>query len=462
MGRRKRVVLAALLLAGLVVALQVRVRFPSRPVGSIEALSEPRQRPLNVVFILVDTLRADHVGSYGYERNTTPLLDAYTASGVRFENVEAQSSWTKCSMASLWMAVSPPRTGVTRFDHALPAGATLPAELFRKAGYTTAGIWRNGWIAPSFGFNRGFDLYIRPTGSRGGEPRALERQRPGAQQLKGNDLEVSEAAIEFLRTRGDEPVMLYLHYMDLHQYAYDEIAADQGFGASLIDSYDAALHWTDRNIAWLLHELEEQGLMDNTLVVIASDHGEAFREHGIEGHARNLYREVTRVPLIFLLPFRLSEPLVVEPMVRNVDIWPTILDIAGLPSMEGRDGQSLVPLMQGAARGERPTTPRSWAYLDQHWANMEIEESPLVSISEPRGRMEWNTTDPRRTLRVFDHQSDPAEQRNLARSPPEWSADLRRELEENLARPLPWGEGPKVEVDEMYKAQLKALGYVAK
>lgn len=455
-----RVVTGLLIVAGLAFWLFVDVNIPSRPVRPIETLQQPRERPLNVVFILVDMLRADRLSAYGYERQTSPLLEDLASTGVRFAHVEAQSTWTKCSMASLWTGVFPPRTGVNRFHHALPAGATMPAEIFQEAGYTTAGIWRNGWVAPNFGFNQGFDLYIKPS-PRKQDPENFQRPPPGTRALPGTDLDISQAAIEFLRTQGDEPFLLYLHYMDVHQYAYDPLAAEQGWGASLADSYDASIHWTDRNLAWVVHELERRELLENTLVVIASDHGEAFREHGTEGHARNLYREVTEVPLVFLLPFRLSEPLVVDPLARNVDIWPTILDIAGLPALDAADGQSLVPQMLAAARGERLQAPASIAYLDQQWGKVELEASPLVSIrADDRGRLAWNTTQPKRSLRVFDHTSDPAEQVNLATRPPAWTQGLRRELEANLSRPPAWGEAEEVEIDELYKAQLRALGYV--
>lgn len=430
----------------------------SRPIRGIESLEEPREKPLNVVFILVDMLRADRLSAYGYERDTTPYLSGFAESGVRFANVEAQSTWTKCSMASLWTGIFPPRTGVNRFDHALPAEASMPAEIFKEAGYTTAGIWRNGWVAPNFGFAQGFDLYIRP--AQRAEAKVAS-PKPGTKKLPGTDLDISQAAIEFLRGQGDDPFLLYLHYMDVHQYAYDPTAAELGFGTALSDSYDASIHWTDRNVAWVVNELEALGLHDDTIVIIASDHGEAFNEHGVEGHARNLFRETTQVPLLMLLPFRVADPVVVEPLVRNVDIWPTVLDLAGLQSLPDADGQSLVPLMLAAGRGESPETPVSVAYLDQRWGKTEEEAAPLVSIREHgRGRVAWNTLRPEASFRVYDHTVDPKERNNLRADPPAWTAELRTELEGVLQKPLAFGGETSVEIDEMYEAQLRALGYL--
>ena len=120
------------------------------PSGKVEDLSTLGDRSdLNVLFILIDTLRADRLSAYGYPRETTPNIDALAARGIRFANVESQSSWTKASMASLWTGIAPEQTGVLRFFHALPEEATLPAEVFQRAGFRTAGVWRNGWPTTS-------------------------------------------------------------------------------------------------------------------------------------------------------------------------------------------------------------------------------------------------------------------------------------------------------------------------
>ncbi len=459
MQARTRFLIGALIVVGAVLATFVRIELPPRPGGQIEdiqALSE-RERPLNVVFILIDMLRADRLSAYGYERETTPRIDHLVSTGVRFAHTEAHSSWTKSSMASLWTGVLPPRTGILRFDDGLVDDVKMPAEIFKEAGYRTAGIWRNGWVASNFGFDQGFDLYLRPA------PRAqdnFEKPLPGTRRLPGTDADVSRAAVEFLKSHGKDPFLLYLHYMDVHQYAYDPEAAAQGWGSSLSDAYDASIHWTDRHVDWIVRELEDLDLMKDTIVVIGSDHGEAFREHRREGHAHDLYREVTEVPFIMILPFSLQQELVVEPLVRNVDIWPTLLDMLGLPALEQTDGQSLVPLMLASARGEAMETPVSVSYIDQRWGRMEQEASPLVGIRKDGRRLMWKPADPDKTLQIYDLETDPGEKRNLAKSPPEWADELRADLEARLELPLAWGEADQVEIDEMYKAQLRALGYV--
>jgi arylsulfatase A-like enzyme len=458
----KRLARAAVVLGGLALVaglvLSVDVRLPSRPERSIDALAELRNRDdLNVIFILVDTLRADHLGVYGYERDTSPFLDQMTASGVRFADVQCQSTWTKSSMASLWLGAYPARTGVLRLSHAIPEAATLPAEILSDAGFRTVGIWRNGWVANNFGFAQGFDVYYRPQPGRA----ALEVRRgnPSAHPLLGTDYDATEAALEFLRSYRNDRVFLYVHYMDVHQYLYDEQSGR--FGTDYKDAYDNAIHWTDRNLGRLITAADELGLLERSIVVLASDHGEAFYEHGGEGHARNLYGEVTQTPLLLWLPFRLKQELVVESRVENVDIWPTLLDLLGLPALPGAQGRSLVPLMQAAARGEEPAPERpSYAQLDRTWGQVDARPLPLVSVIRGDLRLFHRPNAPR-AAELYDLSSDPGERNNLARVRPEEVAQLRRQAETHLATPPPeWGAPEDRELDEMRLQQLRALGYV--
>ena len=160
-----------LVAAGLVVvafvSMVVEIRLPGdwdrRPRGTAEDIAQLRDRnDLNVLFILIDTLRADRLGSYGYARDTSPVLDRLASSGVRFGRHLAQSTWTKASMASLWTGLYPARTGITRYDDVIPEAARMPAEILHEAGFQTIGLWRNGWVAPTFGFDQGFEVYQRP------------------------------------------------------------------------------------------------------------------------------------------------------------------------------------------------------------------------------------------------------------------------------------------------------------
>jgi arylsulfatase A-like enzyme len=440
------------------IASQFEVRLPSRPQGAIPDIAALRERgDLNVVFVLVDTLRADRLGSYGYARPTSETIDALAESGILFRNVLSQSSWTKTSMASLWTGTFPTNHGIIRYNHVLPEEALLPAEIFRGAGYRTAGIWRNGWVAPNFGFGQGFEFYVNPQPGR--ERERIQSRHPSGATLKGTDEDLVTSAFEFIDSFGRERFFLYLHFMDLHQYVYDESSAR--FGTSYSDVYDQAIHWTDRLIGLVLERIDSIGRLSNTVVVIASDHGEAFLEHGLEGHARNLYSEVVNVPFVIALPFRLHPGVVVEERVQNADVWPTVLDLVGLPPLVKADGRSLVPLILAAVgQGEAGDARPAYAQLDRRWGSPKRSD-PLVSVTEGNLRLIWPARQPAR-IQLFDLASDPAEKSNVydpANPEHQRLAELARQHYESGASP--WGVAPvEVELDDLRLNQLRALGYV--
>jgi arylsulfatase A-like enzyme len=449
--------LAGLLLVGGLLS-QLEIRVPSRPKKSIDALAELRQRDdVSVVFLLIDTLRADHLGIYGYERDTSPTIDDIARFGVRFANVRSQSSWTKASMASLWASAYPARTGVIRYNHALAEEVRTPAEILRDAGFVTGGIFRNGWVAANFGFGQGFDLYVRPVPSRTQE--RYERARANEYTLKGTDLDATEAAIEFLRVNAGSRFFLYVHYMDVHQYLYEQNFAE--FGTAYKDAYDNALKWTDYNVAMLVSALDELGLFEKTILVIGSDHGEAFFEHGKEGHAQDVYAEVSNVPFIVSLPFRLDQPVVVEQRVRNVDLWPTILDLLGAEPMQDAEGISLVPLIEAAARGTAPNgsvPPGAIAHLDRTWGRAETDPMPMVGLDEEGLRLIYNDTTPD-AAELYDTVADPGEQKNIADERPAERDALVAKARAYLATE-PMVDAGDVKLDAMQLDQLRALGYV--
>jgi arylsulfatase A-like enzyme len=455
------------ILAVLAIASQFEIRMPSRSVGSVEEIATLSDRQdLNVVFALVDTLRSDRMGIYGYERPTTPNIDRLAQQGIVFDNTQSQSSWTKTSMASLWTGVLPANHGILRYNHVLPEEATMPAEIFEQAGFRTAGIWRNGWVSPNFGFAQGFQIYHRPKAGR--ERARIQRANPSSHPLTGTDEDLLNSAQEFFANFSSDRFFLYLHFMDVHQYLYDELSAK--FGTSYSDSYDQSILWTDRIIGALIKDLEDRELLEKTIFILASDHGEAFREHGWEGHAKNLNREVVDVPWIILLPFRLDPGIRIETRVSNIDIFPTLLDLLGLPPLPGADGESLVPLILeagglGSQQNAEALRNRSLiGHIDRFWGNPRMKSYPIVSVGEGNMQFFLHSTEPPR-LELFDQSVDPTEQNNLVTGEngvPEEAVRMRATAEEYLeSHESPWGKGPiEVELSDMKLDQLRALGYV--
>jgi arylsulfatase A-like enzyme len=449
-------VVAAVAMIGAAVASQLQIRRDARPLGTPEEIATLRERDdLNLLFVLVDTLRADRLSSYGYERPTSPAIDGLAATGIRLAEQMSQSSWTKCSMASLWTGMYPVRTGVTRSPQAISKDALMPAEILWEAGFRTFAIWRNGWISPTFGFSQGFEIYHSP---RAGQiPATVRREKPTV-GIAGTDLDIVNSAMEFLRAHGNERWFLYLHLMDVHQYVYDEDTAL--FGTSYSDIYDNSIRWVDRVLGSLIQDIDARGLRDRTLIVVAADHGEAFGEHGREGHARDVYGEVTTTPFILSLPFRLEPGVVVDARTENVDIWPTLLDLLGLPGLQDPDGRSRLPEILAAAR--RRPLPESngarFAHIDQTWGRLERQPRPMVAVSEGPYRLVRRTG--QEVGELYDRSVDLYEQVDIGDEQPEVRDRLTALVEEYLERPPPdWESGEDVELDEQQLEQLRALGY---
>jgi arylsulfatase A-like enzyme len=446
---------AAVLIIGFL-ATQIEITGDPRPLGDPTDIAKLHERDdVNLLFILIDTLRADRLGTYGYSRDTSPAIDRLAATGVRFAEHLSQSSWTKCSMASLWTGLYPSRTGVTRSPQGISEDALMPAEILGEAGFRTAALWRNGWIAPKFGFHQGFEVYHMPKARRLSP--SVRREKPTL-GMAGTDQDTIRSAVEFLRTHGDQRWFLYLHLMDLHQYVYDEDTAL--FGTSYSSIYDNSIRWEDRVVGSLVDEIDRRGLRDKTLIVLASDHGEAFGEHGREGHARDVYGEVTTTPLIFSFPFRLREPAVVETPTANVDLWPTLLDLFQLPSLIDPDGSSQMPALMAAAEG-RDAPPESgprFAHLDQNWARVQNPELPMVSVSEGKFRLLIGASIGGRG-QLFDRTTDLREQVDLGEEQPETLAHMKQLAKSYLERTSPWDAAPEVGIGEAELQQLRALGY---
>ncbi len=427
--------------------------FDNRPPGTLDDVATLSQRDdLNVLFIVIDTLRSDRLSSYGYERPTSPVLDYVAGTGLRFDRHRAQSTWTKTSMASLWTSLYPQRVDVLTHRDTVSPEAVMPAEVFSEAGFFTAGIWRNGWVAPNFGFNQGFDIYMTPKAQQA--PKAM-RTKPIAGRINGTDIDAVYSATEFFRANQDRRFFLYVHLMDVHQYI--STAETAVFGTTYSDAYDNSILWEDQQVGEILAELYRLDMAKKTLVVIVSDHGEAFGEHGTEGHARDVHHEVTRTPFIVGFPFRLDPGVVIAHPTQNVDVLPTLYDLVGLEAQGPSDGKSRIGWLRGEYTPDYPD--RDYAHLDRTWGKTSQDPDPVVAVREGNYRLIHDVNAPERD-HLYDVKSDEGEFVNIAAEAPGILNTLRDTANEYLELESPWeGGAPEIELDEMSLRQLRALGY---
>jgi len=320
----------------------------------------PTPAPLagyDVLVINIDALRADHLGCYGYARDTSPFLDSLCDEGVVFERASAASTYTRESVAALFTGRLPSKTGALGWHAAPRALAPTLAERLQASGNRT-GLLSNTVMLRDPAFERGFDR---------------SSHLPSRWGLSGEGERLSHAAIAFVREAKHRPYFLYLHYLDPHApYAppeghlqrlgrpdagpvlglYTDVTSDlpgllgTGFGPgdsrfeSLVDRYDAEISATDAALATLFRGLSELGALDRTLVVVTSDHGEEFLEHDWVDHGWSLYEETLRVPLVFWAPAALP-PERVRTRASQVDVVPTVLALLGVGDGETFDGSSI-------------------------------------------------------------------------------------------------------------------------
>lgn len=441
-GRHSRILLGSLLFVGLASA-------------GVTGCARPERLAENVILISIDTLRPDHLGCYGYERPTSPNLDALCRESVVFEQAISHAPSTLVSHASMLSSLLPHQHGASiGARRALPEDVTTLPEVLRERGYRTASFNAGAQMAARWGLAQGFDVY--------------EANRQGEDRF---DPIVSQAMGWLDGEEGAAPFFLLLHTYEVHHPytpSQEDLAA---IGASLYEgwlgteveleelrqineraripssedldfivaAYDAEIRSMDRALGRLVSELRARGLLQNTLLVFTSDHGEEFNEHGQMGwHSHSLYDELLKVPLVVRFPDQRWAGERVRRQVRLIDLAPTLLDAL-------------------AARG-----PGSWRGVNLLRILRDEEVEPLVAVAK-RDEGEsyalrterWKYYDGR----LFDLRSDPAELENLAPSAWDFVEDLKAELDRILQDGRPENTDP-VELGPEARRRLEALGYL--
>lgn len=407
------------------------------------------ERPRNLILISLDTLRPDYLSCYGHARETSPAIDALAARGVRFAQALSAAPWTLPSHATMFTGLYPSRHGVKDYSHRLPQDSTTLAEVLGEHGFQTFAVINTWNIAnPSFEIFQGFapgDVHYVKESLPG----------PGATQIIANTgARVAETARELLRTRDPgRPFFLFAHFYDAHTdftpepeyrrrfvspyggaldgttgqlYGLREAGVRLGEAdlRFLRELYEAEIRQLDQVLAGLLAFVDEQGLAEDTLIVLTSDHGEEFQEHGGLLHGRTQYEELLRVPLIVAGP-GVPRGRVVEPTVGLIDLLPTVLARLGFAPPAHLDGLDLAPSWSGGELPERP-------FFGEADHNNVVDGKPVVDIKRMvrlgHEKLHFDRLSTRTQL--FDLARDPREQDDLATRAPE----RVRALEALLAR----------------------------
>ena len=408
-----------------------------------------------VIFLMLDTLRADHLGVYGYSRDTSPNLDAFASENLRAAYNVTPAPWTPPSVASMFTGVYPVTHGVMppndrklakqKFMRIPDSFETL-AERYKANGYKTGAVTPNPWTTEQFGYAQGFDQFHF-------------RERARAE-------EINRAALKMLDGWGPNPgaFFMYVHYLDPHdpydppgefRNSFSGPAPGGVYNEKMtehINLYDGEIKYLDHHLGELFKALKSRGIYDSTTILIVADHGEQFLEHGHVRHGNQLHNEELHVPLLLKAPGARG---VLEETTSSVDIYPTLMAVSGIAVPTGMPGVSILDRQKLTDRpGVISEIAKVHAYrsiVSSSGVKLIVDVAPEVIASTPAGK----------PLGLYDRRVNYSEQTSLPFS--EVSEALLKRLEVEYAaasRAQPSAEVPGVEVKDETIEQLQSLGYL--
>ncbi|MEF8775771.1 MAG: sulfatase [Haloarculaceae archaeon] len=453
----------------------------------------------NVLLVTIDSLRRDHVGCYGYERNTTPVIDDLAEGGLYFDAF-ANANWTRASFPSIITSTYPLEYG--GFEYLADKRTTVGTAV-GEAGHATGAFHSNLWLSRDYNYDRGFDRFYDSKS----DPsilsrlrswvklnvdhdsllyRTLQRLYDTTEEQAGLDVgqtykdaaEITEEAIDWI-AGVDGPFFCWVHYMDVHHpyLPHEEAAAalglDLGLGerdaiklrrkmledpdelseeefCTLLDLYDAEIRYTDDQIGRLLDTVDRSFDAEDTAVVVTSDHGEEFDDHGGFSHNPSMYDEVLSVPLVVSGAGAVSETASTghQPeLVELLDVAPTCVDLAGGEIPEGYRGRSL---LEAATPGTDARLIAETDQADEYKLALRTREWKFIWDRDAGTRELYNLVD------------DPGEREEVSVAHPDIAADLERELADHLSDLRQTNEAlPEPDMDVQTKQRLRDLGYLS-
>lgn len=463
---------------------------------------EPGKKPQGVIFLVVDTLRTDHLNIFGYERETTTHLKQFAEEGVAFSNAVAQGTWTKVSQSSMVTSLYPQSHQIFEVPHTLPASAETIAEVYREAGYATVSYSSVLFTGKQNNMHQGYEELH--------EKKSIDDEEFTSKTSK----HYVDRIIPWLEQHKDVPFFAYLHVFDPHspyrpRAPYDTVWArpeDQErmqeiekqmaeADVKLIhkmpmkeeyvsktgndpdellriytDWYDGSIVGMDNEIGRLLDALKGMGIDDDTLIVFASDHGEELWEHGRFFHSHTVYSELSQVPLVFRWPnasgFQTGST--VDRVIENLDIMPTLLELSGIDGPSAMQGRSLLPLIDGSGASswqDRMVFTQTYRNDDKELGD-DPEKGHHFAFTENGVKVIRKEIEPELVEEFYDRTADPLDgnniidegdnRNNVAAMTESFSAWREKADSETL----PSDEEMAQDLSSEDLKRLKALGYV--
>lgn len=431
--------------------------------GRVAAWSAPevvslagQEEGWDLLLISLDTLRADHLSGYGYHRPTSPELDALAAGGLRFATAVAQAPWTRPSHRSLL-------TGLYPVSHGELASPLL-SEILWRAGYRTTAVTGGGQIDPRFGFDRGFESYRIDDWVEAPEriARALEDHRGRKQFLFLHTYRIHDPYDDLRFTEGLPAGRIGASFgeADWAALGKDLTADERNYVKAL---YDGGIADTDRALGELFEAMTERGLLERTVVVVTSDHGEQFWEHGSWRHGQNLYDHQLLVPLVVHLPPRLARRLdargrVIADQVELADLYPTLLELLEVPLEHRVQGRSLMPLLEGRELPPRDAFAENTNIKSFERKAFRSKRFKLVKSIPRQAARDRGVTEP--IFELFDLRRDPEERYDVSPRHAELVELLDGRLNALGAGLSGLDEEVPEGIPEDLRRRLEALGYL--
>jgi arylsulfatase A-like enzyme len=382
----------------------------------------------NILLITIDALRFDHVGFYGYERNTTPFIDELCRSSAVFLNAYTHAPWTNPSLASIHTGMHPREHGAIEWRYSLIGNFTTLAEILEPYGYQTEAYVTHVLFKKKYGYNQGFGYYDTSILDLGDVHRISTSK------------EVTDRILGRLNNPS-QPFFIWVHYFDPH-FRYLNHRSFDFSGRSDIDRYDSEIAYTDYHINRLLEGLKQRGFFNKTIIVVTADHGEEFGDHGGREHTITLYEEVIHIPLIIRVPGFGHQ--VIREFVVESDIAPTITNLVGLSFPGGVHG-TVMPFDEGGFKPRNRTV-----YSETR------RKADLMSVIENRYKLIIDNEN--KTMELYNLREDPREKNNIVSKNQGKALELKNKLLDFYSKPT---KHPKAIVltGKQIRA-LRALGYV--